>query len=102
MVTNNSISSVGVSRKVVLSDHLLPPRAGKGSLPIPILQDRGAVLEALLMSKGCSGHFMQVKMALEQGYWMKNNIFVSFLVMVEMQLWEVGKTCLSLGKTVKN
>lgn len=45
---------------------------------------------------------MQIKIALEQGYWMENSIFVSFLVMVEMQLWELGKTCLSLGKTVKN
>lgn len=40
-------------------------------------------------------------MALEQGNWMANIIFGSFLVMVEMQLWELGKT-LSLGKTVKN
>lgn len=67
-----------------------------------MLQDRVQVLKVLLLSKGCSGHFMQIKMALEQGNWMANIIFGSFLVMVEMQLWELGKTCLSLGKTVKN
>lgn len=29
---------------------------------------------------------MQIKMALEQGNWMENSIFGSFLVMGEMQL----------------
>lgn len=85
----------------MLGGHLLSPRTNKVSWPVPILQDRVAVLKVLLLSKGCSGHLMQIKMALEQGNWMENSIFGSFLVMGEMQLWELGKTCLSLGKTVK-
>lgn len=60
------------------------------------------MLKVLLMSKGCPGHFMQIKMALEQENWMENSIFGSFFVKAEVQLWELSKTCLSLGKTVKN
>lgn len=44
----------------VLSDHLLSPRTDKVSFLILVLQDRVAVLKVLLMSKECSGHFMQI------------------------------------------